>query len=75
MLRKEVKDAKHFRDIYGELNEDTGMKTYLRGPTDYAKTLKLRFRVGDLGLPEKRRDIPVVGKRTWMLTCARVAKQ
>ena len=23
------------------------MKTYLHGPMDYAKTLKLRFRVGD----------------------------
>ena len=28
------------------------MKTYLHGPMDYAKTLKLRFRVGDLDLPE-----------------------
>ena len=31
------------------------MKTYLHGPMDYAKKLKLRFRVGDLDLPEKRR--------------------
>ena len=31
------------------------MKTYLRGPMDYAKTLKLRFRVGDLDLPERRK--------------------
>ena len=31
------------------------MKTYLRGPMDYAKKLKLRFRVGDLDLPEKRK--------------------
>ena len=28
------------------------MKTYLHGPMDYAKKLKLRFRVGDLDLPE-----------------------
>ena len=26
----------------------------MHGPMDYAKTLKLRFRVGDLGLPERR---------------------
>ena len=30
------------------------MKTYLHGPMNYAKKLKLRFRVGDLGLPERR---------------------
>ena len=38
------------------------MKTYLHGPTDYAKKLKLRLRVGDLDLPEER-YIPVVGRR------------
>ena len=31
------------------------MKRYLHGPMDYAKKLKLRFRVGDLDLPERRR--------------------
>ena len=31
------------------------MKTYLHGPIDYAKTLKRRFRVGDLDLPERRK--------------------
>ena len=30
------------------------MKRYLHGPMDYAKSLKLRFRVGDLDLPERR---------------------
>ena len=30
------------------------MTTYLHGPMDYAKKLKLRFRVGDLDLPERR---------------------
>ena len=30
------------------------MKTYAR-PTELAKTLKLRFRVGDLDLPERRK--------------------
>ena len=28
------------------------MKTYLHGPMDYAKKLNLRFRVGELNLPE-----------------------
>ena len=51
------------------------MKKYLHGPMDYAKKLKLRFRVGDLDLRE-RRDIPVVRRRrTWLHICARVAQQ
>ena len=41
-------------EIYGGLREETGMKTYLHGPMDYAKTLKLRFRVGNSDLPERR---------------------
>ena len=36
---------------------------------------KLKLRVGDLDLPD-RRDISVVGRRrTWMHMCARVAQQ
>ena len=31
------------------------MITYLHGPMDCAKKLKLRFRVGDLNLPEIRK--------------------
>ena len=42
-------------EIYGGLREKVGMKTYLHCPMDYAKTLKLRFRVGDLDLPERRK--------------------
>ena len=41
---------------------------------EYAKTLKLQFRVGDLDLPE-RRGIPVVGRRRKMHRCVLVAKQ
>ena len=48
--RNKVKEEEHL-EIYGGLREDIGMKTYLHGPTDYAKELKLRFRVGDLDLP------------------------
>ena len=42
-------------EIYGGLSEGIGKKTYLHGSTDFAKTLKLPFRVGDLDLPEKRK--------------------
>ena len=60
-LRNKVKEEEHL-EIDGELREEIGMKTYLHGPMVYATTLKLRFRVGDLDLPE-RRGIPVVGRR------------
>ena len=52
-LRREVKEEKHL-ELYRALREDIGMKTYLHGPMDYAKKLKLRFRV-DLDLPERRK--------------------
>ena len=48
-----MKEEKHV-EIYGGLREDIGMKTYLHGPMDYAKKLKLRFRVGGLDPPERR---------------------
>ena len=41
-------------DIRGE-KEGIGMKAYLHGPLDAAKNLKLRFRVGDLDLPERKK--------------------
>ena len=53
-LRNKVKDVKHV-EIYGGLREDIGMKTHLHGPMDYAKKLKLRCRVGDLDLPQRRK--------------------
>ena len=55
-LRNKVKEEKHL-EIYGELREDVGTKTYLHGPMDYANKLKLRFCEGDLG------DLPEKGKR------------
>ena len=39
-LRNKVKEDEHL-DIYGGLREEIGMKTYLHGPVDYAKTVKL----------------------------------
>ena len=53
-LRNKVESEKHL-DVYGEMREGIGMKTYLHGPMDFAKTLKLHFRVGDLDLPEIRK--------------------
>ena len=51
-----MKEEKHL-EVYGGLREDVGMKSYLHGPMDYAKKLKLRFRVGDLDLPLKKKEI------------------
>ena len=53
-LRNKVKEEE-LLEIYAGLREEIKMKTYLRGPMDHAKTLKLRFRVGDLDLPERRK--------------------
>ena len=38
-----------------ELREDIGVATYVHGPMDYVKTLKLRFSVEDLDVPERRK--------------------
>ena len=53
-LRNKAK-RRNTLEMYGGLREEIGMKTYLHGPMDYAKTLKLRFRVGDLDVPERRK--------------------
>ena len=52
--RKQGERGGTLRDLL-KRREEIGMKTYLRGPIDYAKTLKLQFRVGDLDLPERRK--------------------
>ena len=49
-----MKEEKHL-EIHGGVREGIGIKMYLHGPMDYAKKLKLRFRVGDLDLPERRK--------------------
>ena len=54
---------KIWKDIGGNqahrgFREGIGKKTYLHGPVDFAKTLKLRCRVGDLHLPERRKRYP-----------------
>ena len=51
-LRNKVKEEEHLK-VYGGLREEIGMKTCLHGPMDYAKTLKLRFRAGDLDLQKE----------------------
>ena len=52
-LRCKADDEEHLK-IYGGLQEGIGMTAYLHGPPDAAKNFKLRFRVGDLELPERR---------------------
>ena len=54
VLRNKAKGVKHLKK-YGGLREDIGMNTYPHDPLDYTKKLKLRFRVGDLDLPERRK--------------------
>ena len=53
-LRRKVHEKEHLK-IYGGLKEGIGMEAYLHGPMDAVKSLKLRFRVGDLDLPERRK--------------------
>ena len=73
-LRNKVKEEERL-EIYGGLRDEMGMKTYLHGPMDYVKTLKLRLRVGDLDLPEKR-GMPIADRRrTKMHRCALVPTQ
>ena len=60
-IRNNVKEVEQLY-IFGRLREEIGTKTCMHGPMDYAKMLKLRFRVGDLDVPG-RRGMPVVGRR------------
>ena len=53
-LRNKVKSEKHL-EIYGGLSKGIGMKTYSHGPMDFVKRTKMRFRVGDLNLPQRRK--------------------
>ena len=54
-VRDKAKSEKHLGDIRGIRRRDRKENVlYLHGPMDSATTLKLRFRVGDLALPEKR---------------------
>ena len=69
-----MKKEGHF-EIYGGSREEIGTKTYLHGPMDYTKTLKLRFRVWDLDLPERRGTPLIVGRRKMKHRCALVGKQ
>ena len=41
-LRNKVESENNL-EIYGGLGEGTGMKSYLHGPMDFAKTLKVRL--------------------------------
>ena len=54
-LRNNVRQEERL-EICGGLSEGIRrVKTTLHGPTDFAQTLEMRFRVGDLDLPERRK--------------------
>ena len=42
-------------NTYGGFKQDMGIKTHVLGPLDYAKMLKLRFRVEDRDPPKRRK--------------------
>ena len=52
-LKKTGEGEEHL-DIYRRLRKETGMKTRFYGPMDYANTIELQLRVGDMGLSERR---------------------
>ena len=54
-LRNKVESKKKHLEIYGGQREGIIIKAYLHGPMDFAKTLKVRCRIGDLDLPERRK--------------------
>ena len=49
-----MKEEERLRDIRGAKRRDNNENVFAR-PIDYAKTLKLRFRVRDQDLPERRK--------------------
>ena len=49
-----MKEEEHSRDLRGVKRRNRD-ETYLYGPMDYAKKLKLRFRVGNLDLSERKK--------------------
>ena len=53
-------DKEEYLKINGGLKEGIGMKVHFHGPLDAAKNLKLRLRVGDLDLREKRKRYTTV---------------
>ena len=59
MLRNAKKRGERsgaLRENTGGLREEIGVKPYfLHRPVDYPKTLKIKFRVRDLDLPERRK--------------------
>ena len=61
-LRNKVQSDEHL-ELYGRLSLGIGTKTWLHCPLDFAKTLKLPSRAGDLDLPKRSRRYPSSRKR------------
>ena len=74
-LRNELKEEEHLRDIRGGYEKRLECRLYSRGPMNYANALKLRVRVGDLELPERRKRYTRSRAEEKMHRCALVAKQ
>ena len=53
-LKNKVEEEEHLRDLR-EPKRRNRDENVLHGPMHYAKTLTLRFRAGDLDLPERRK--------------------
>ena len=60
-----MKSEKHFFTAAAvDVRSIRGTKTFLfDDPVNFAKTMKLRFRVGDLGLPERRKRCEYISSR------------
>lgn len=52
--RRSVHEKGHL-EIHGRLRKGMGVETCLHSPMEAAKRLKLKLRVGDLDLPERKR--------------------
>ena len=69
-LRNRVRSEK-LLEMCGGLSRGRVQKTFLHGPTDFAKTMKLRFDVGDLDPPERiNKYISIRKRRKYMHRCA-----
>lgn len=75
MLAHKVDEEEHLKKIYGGLGEVIGMETYLHGPMDAARNLKLNdFRL--VTWTPQKGEMPVVErKRRGMHGISPLAKQ
>ena len=74
--KQKVKAEEHLRDTRGVERRHRNKNVFrIYGPVDYAKTLKLRLRVGGLDLPERKKKTVMPVAENKLNRCALVAKQ